>query len=196
MDMDASKAKTALCNYKLSVHAQYHGIDDYPSNMLCTNGYVRVGYKCLPRDSQENSALYFNRCYNFYPFYAYFTNIQSQLLNGYIIEFSFKIDLVNDFCPVPGGDRYLFYAYPHAIIQDQNNNFYYKDIFSEHIEKIEQISLYEWNHIIIESNLRTTPVVNLYINYDMTKPAYSYEIDNNNLNNYILKYVLFCQGKY
>ena len=196
MDMDASKAKTALCNYKLSnFHTQYHGIDDYSSNLLCTNGYVRVGYKCLSKDSQENSALYFNRCYNFYPFYADFTNIQSKLLNGYIIEFSFKIDLVNDFCPVPEGDRYLFYAYPHAIIQDQNNIFYYKDIFSDHTEKIEQISLYEWNYIIIETNLRTTPVINLYINYNMTHPVYSYELNSDNLNNYILKNLLFCQGE-
>jgi len=195
MDMDASTAVTALCNYRLSdFHTQYHDIEDYSSKLLCTSGYVRVGYKCLSKDSQEKSALYFNRCYNFYPFYAYFTNIESKLLNGYIIEFSFKIDLVNDFCSVPEGDRYLFYAYPHTITQDKNNNFYYKDIFSEHISKIEKISLYEWNHIIIEANLKTNPIVNLYINYNMTHPAYSYELNSDNINNYVLKNVLFCQG--
>ena len=198
MNMDSTTVKTALCNYKLSnYHFQYNDISDFPNNLICQNGYIRVGYKCLPRDTQANSAVYFNRCYNFYPFFCKFDDMQNELLNGYIIEFSFKIDLVNDFCSDENDDDdiYYFYAHPHAIIK--NGDFYYRDtVLNTNIltQKLEQISLYEWNHIIIEFNPKNYKI-SLYINYNMTQPSFSYTIDESNLNNYILKSILFCTGE-
>ena len=82
---------TALCNYKIEDH-QYNRPDNFESKLTCLNGKIRVGYKCLSPDSQSNSALYFNRCYNFYPVFAYFDSIKLKFINGYILEFSFKID--------------------------------------------------------------------------------------------------------
>ena len=64
----------------------------------------------------------------------------------------------------------------------------------EQKQKLEQISLYEWNHIIIEFNPKTLKI-NLYINYNMTQPGYSFSIDRTEINNYILKNILFCTGK-
>ena len=198
MHMDETTVKTALCNYKLSsFHFQYNDINNFPQNLVCQNGFIRVGYKCLPRETQVNSAVYFNRCYNFYPFYCKFDDMNNKLLNGYIIEFSFKIDLVNNFCSDENDDEdlYYFYAHPHALIQ--NKEFYYRDtVLNTNIQtqKLEQISLYEWNHIIIEFNPKNYKI-NLYINYNMTKPSFSYTIDISNVNNYILKNILFCTGK-
>ena len=198
MHMDETTVRTALYNYKLSdFHSQYNDISNFPENLICSNGYIRVGYKCLPRESQVNSAVYFNRCYNFYPFYCKFDDMQNKLLNGYIIEFSFKIDLVNYFCSDENDEEniYYFYAHPHAIIQ--NGDFYYQDTVLNTIiqtHKLEQISLYEWNHIIIEFNPKNYKI-NLYINYNLTQPSFSYTIDESDVNSYILKNILFCTGK-
>ena len=112
--------KKALCNYKLSDHHfQYDGINNLTEKIVCQIGYIKVGYKCLRKETQANLAVYVNRCYNFYPFYLKFYDIENKLLNGYFIELSFKIDLLNYFCINEENDeyRYLFYTHPHAIIK-------------------------------------------------------------------------------
>ena len=40
--------------------------------------------------------------------------------DGYILEFSFKLDFVNEFCKKDYKERYIFFAQPHAIIIDKN----------------------------------------------------------------------------
>ena len=199
LDMD-KPIVTALCNYKNDKH-QYNEPNNFEAKLTCTNeSLIRVGYKCFDKKSQEKSALYFNRCYNFYPVYAYFDSIRLRFIEGYILEFSFKIDLVNDFCSRENIDeRYIFFAHPHAIIQDKNDKFYYKDTNYFNIpnfnNKLEQISLYEWNHVIIEFRPKEFKM-NIYLNYNLDEPAYSYSIEESDINNYYLRYLLFCSGNY
>ena len=199
LDMDSPSQNTALCNYILDSNHQYNDPLNFKDKMTCPNGYVRVGYKCFNENLQINSAIYFNRCYNFYPVFAYFEPIKLKFINGYIFEFSFKIDLVNDFCSKEGiKERFIIYAHPHSIFQNQNE-FYYKDTNyinnNEYIDhKLTQVSLYEWNHFIIEFRPKEFKV-NIYINYNMN-PAYSYTIEEEDLNNYYLRNLVFCTGDY
>ena len=197
--LNMDQTVSGMCNYELGSYT-YQGTLEYNSNMICLTGFVRVGFKCLAKDGQENSAIYFNSCYNFYPVYTYFNTISQYLKTGYILELSFKVDLVNDFCPKTGiTERYLLFAHPHAIIQDPNDvkAFYYKD--TNDLSKKSDISLplspYEWNHVIIEFRADEYKV-NIYVNYNMLEPCYSYTINPEDINKYILSYILFCTGKY
>ena len=195
--LDMDETFSGMCNYKLT-HYTYQKPDDFNNNLVCSNDFVRVGFKCLERNGQNNSAIYFNSCYNFYPGYAYFTSISQHLKTGYILEVSFKIDLANDFCPKTGiTERYLLYAHPHAIIQDPNNekDFYYKDTndLSKRSDQTLPLSLYEWNHVIIEFRADELKV-NIYVNYNLLEPCYSYTINSADINNYILSFIAFCLG--
>ena len=199
LDMDYP-IKTALCNYIINKDHDYNEPSNFEEKLTCLNELIRVGYKCFSAESQKKAALYFNRCYNFYPVFAYFDKDKLKFINGYILEFSFKIDLVNDFCSKEGIDeRYIFYAHPHAIFQDKDDKFYYKDTNDlsnkDKNQKLDQISLYEWNHIIIEFNPKELKI-NIYINYNVTDPAYSYIVEESNINDYYIKNVLFCTGEY
>ena len=189
---------SGMCNYELDAYHHYNLPYDYNEMMNCSNGYKRVGFKCLSPQSQVNSAIYFNRCYNFYPVYAKFDTIKEKLKTGYIIEVSFKVDLINEFCSKTDiQERYLFYAHPHAITQDVNDIFYYKDTnyFDVISTKELPLSLYEWNHVIFEFRPDDFKI-NIYINYNMLEPALTVDIESDNINNYILDNLLFCTGKY
>ena len=79
-----------------------HEPSDFKNKLVSQNGHVRVGYKCFTYESQLKSALYFNICHNFHPVYTNYESIKLKKIEGYILEFSFKKDLVNDFCPKGG----------------------------------------------------------------------------------------------
>ena len=98
--------------------------------MVCSSDfYTRVGFKCFPVSSQVNSAIYFNRCYNFLPVYQTFSTSQLELTkNSYTIEFWFKLDKVNEFCSNDIAIRYVFLSYPHSFIQYAGNDDVYYNI--------------------------------------------------------------------
>ena len=195
IDMDF--AKTALCNYDLTnTHHEYYEPDKFPEKLICkddSDHYVRVGYKCLQANGQEKAALYFNRCYNFYPVFAYFNTIKNKIIDGYILEISFKIDLVNEFCSKEE-ERFIFFAHPHSIFQNENDTFFYRDTNNlnskDYDQILDTISSTEWNHIMFEFRPKDL-LINIYINYNMT-PAYSYNIEN--VDKYYIKNLLFCNG--
>ena len=188
------KTDSGICNYELGDYHNYQEPNDFNDKMICLYNYnIRVGFKCFDPTSQINSAIYFNRCYNPYPVYSQFSKINSKMKNGYIFEISFMVDSVNEFCDKVDGDRYLLWAHPHAIIQDKDNNFYYKDLNTDKYT-ILPLSRYEWNHVIFEYN-PTDLLINIYINYDMLAPAISFSIEETNRNDYELSNLAFCQGK-
>ena len=193
--LDLDGPASGICNYELDSYHPYHEPNDFNEKMLCVSDlFVRVGFKCLPKQTQINSAFYVNRCYNPYPVYSQFSSIQTKMTNGYIFEISFKVDFVNEFCDKKGiEERYLLWAQPHAIVLDQDDKFYYKDINNINEKKPLELSKYEWNHVIIEFN-PSDLLINIYINYDMLKPSLSYKIEATSINNYALSNLAFCQG--
>ena len=194
--LDLDETVSGMCNYILDWLHLYQNTTDFDNKMVCSSdSYVRVGFKCFPVSSQVNSAIYFNRCYNFYPIYKTFGTIQQNLTSGYILEISFKVDLVNEFCSKEGIDeRYFLWAEPHAIILDSNDKFYYKDT-NKILERITSLplSLYEWNHVIIEFRPKDL-VINIYVNYNMAQPCFIYQISNEDISKYNLNNVAFCTG--
>ena len=186
---------SGICNYELGDYHSYQEPNNFKDNMICLNNLnVRVGFKCFDPATQINSAIYFNRCYNFYPVYSEFSEIQNKMTEGYIFEISFMVDSVNEFCDKGNGDRYLLWAHPHGIIQDKDDKFYYKDLNDMNNKFDLGLSKYEWNHLIFEFNPNDL-LVNIYINYDMLTPAISYNIERTSINNYELSNLAFCQGK-
>ena len=191
--LDSDEDNSGICNYKLDEFHTYQNTTDFINKMVCSNGYVRVGYKCFEPEKQVKSAFYFNRCYNPYPVFAQELHVD-ELKQGYIIEFSFKVDTVNEFCSKDAIERFLFYAHPHSITQDDQDKFYYRDTnkLDDNTNKKElSLSLYEWNHLVIEFN-KDELKMNIYINYNMLEPAYSYDIKADEINNYYFQNFLFC----
>ena len=193
-DQDENSKNSGICNYELDLDHQYQDPLDFNNKMVCSNQKVRVGFKCFEHSSQVKSAYYFNRCYSFYPGYRDFTNLRTELSQGYIIELSFKVDLVNDFCDKPE-ERYLFFAHPHGITQDLEDKFYYKDTNDLNTLSDDSLplSLYEWNHVIIQFNPKDL-TIKVYANYNMLEPAFSKTIESGDVNNYILSFIIFSTG--
>ena len=193
------------CSYKVD---EYHSLINSPlnyrTNLKCIDGYTNVGYKCLNTQKQIKSALYFNHCYNFLPAYQKFTSHQLEKTeNGYVIEFWFKFDKVNEFCG-NNKDRYVLWIYPHSLIQYANSDIvYYKDLFLSNLDssyspiKLNNIHLYEWNFVMIEYR-KDKGYVKIWINYKTNEPDYSYNIENAFLetDKYNVKAFAFCNGKH
>ena len=195
-DVNSSNDKTAICNYELDLYKSYNGPSNFDQNLVCTGEMVRVGFKCFEKDKQARSALYFNGCYSFYPVFTFFsTQIKSKTIKGYIVEFSFKLDLVNEFCSNKDREeRYIFYIHPHGITLNEKNKFFYKDTnYFDVISTIqlEALSQYEWNNVVIEFNPDKLKI-NVYINYNTLSPALSLDVDSDKINNYNLDSLLFC----
>ena len=39
-------------------------LPNYKTGFVCNGGYYRIAYQCLESDLDENSALFFSKCYN------------------------------------------------------------------------------------------------------------------------------------
>ena len=201
-----TKTDNGFCSYNIGEHQ--NRIDtplNYINNLKCHDGYTRVGYKCLNTENQENSIFYFNHCYNFLPAYKKFTDVQlANFVNDYVVEFWFKFDKVNEFCG-NSKDRYVLWVYPHSLFQYANNDkVYYKDLFLSNVHsstyspvELPSISLYEWNYIFIEYR-KGKGKVNIWINFKMAQPDYSYDIENQYLVNdtYMIRAFAFCNGNH
>ena len=189
------------CSFRVDEnHIQITSPYNYKTTLLCKNGYTRVGYKCLPTAQQEKSSFYFNHCYNFLPAYQRFTTAQlEQTKNGYVVEFWFKLDKVNEFCG-NNKNRYVLWVYPHSLFQYANDDtVYYKDLFlsSNTPIKLNNIHLYEWNFVLFEYR-KSKGKVNIWVNFKSIEPDHSFNIQESyiNSNAYNVKAFAFCNGDY
>ena len=125
--------------------------------------FFQIDYLCKAKP--KNSALFYSRCYNPPNFtFTINNNLQKSILNGYFLEFWFKLDTVLNTCSRIYSKEYLFYANPHSIYLDtENNNFYYNIIGTINTKILNGISLYEWNKILIKATLGSITGQNVYI---------------------------------
>ena len=149
-------------------------LNDYSKgNFTCDENYNQIGYSCFKKDLDENSALFFSRCYNQPNFYGEISNeIKEQLPNGYFYEFWFKLDKVQilNHCETKGNEEYILFSTPHSIYLDRaENKYYYKIIDSIYSSVLDGIHNYEWNKIVIKTTLGVTLGQNVYvyINFDI-----------------------------
>ena len=189
-----SKETSSLCNYKCdSNHQVCNFVTDFPNNLVCNSGYTRVGYKCVPTNTQETSGFYFNRCYNFFPIYKRFSSVMNlKTIDGYAVEFAFKFDKVNEFC-ANNMKRYVFWAYPHVLYQlSGSDNLYYEDIAINYGPiLLSRVHPYEWNYIIIRYQDQT---VSVFVNLKLYEPDVTYSTSSNA--NYNLLAIAFCNGSF
>ena len=186
-----------ICNENFESCNQY--ITNYDSNLKCKSDYSRVGFKCLNKEEQKNAAIYFSSCYNFHSLYKNFQSLEITAFNqSYAIEVWFKLDFVNNFCDedIYNSFTYVLYTYPHALVQIKNTyDIYYKDNYSDSEPvKLNSISLYEWNHVVILYN-KNKGLIQVYVNFN-TEPDYSKNIEENINNDYYLRALAFCNGNF
>ena len=148
-------------------------MSDYLGHYGCTGSDYQVGYQCFPATDNEDSAFFFSRCYNQPNFYGEISlDTKNKFANGYFYEFWFKLDKVQilNHCNTDATEEYLLFSTPHSIYLDLNENqYYYKIIDTIYSSKIDGISDYEWNKIVIKTTLGSTLGQNVYvyINFDI-----------------------------
>lgn len=174
----------ALCNYECEntsncPRSSFAQISDFPSNYLCSSGYRRINYKCIPESQIANSAVYYSSCFNTPNiFHTFSTTSTQKLLGGHILEFWFKVDTVNNSCnsSKTTGKEYYFYSKPHAFYRDYSDSQFYYDIttYGSNQGSLPSVQLYEWNIILIKTEINSTNrEINVYINYNFSSPEYT-----------------------
>ena len=206
-----TQEKNGICNSEISDFLignlnSINEIENYKTSFSCSSGYQLINYKCIENKRIENSAIFFNRCYNQPNFYKTITNDHKNkiIIKGYFIEFWFKIDNICNFCAIPKKNNniemenlYYFYSKPHTIYNNPNNNLWYYQLNdNEIIDKfqIENINQYEWNKIVIETKMKEKEII-LYINFEISDPQIPKIINNNiklNIDKLLLNYISFC----
>ena len=168
-------------------------IESYKLSFSCYSQYQLIDYKCIDESKIENSAIFINRCYNQPNFYIEFSSDnQNDIKKGYFIEFWFKIDNVFNKCNIPNNYLYYFYSKPHTLFFDPVSEiWYYEAIGSNLPTEINNINKYEWNKIVIETNL-INKFVQIYVNFYIREPEMKENFENLNL---MLEYISFCSSE-
>ena len=173
-------------------------LNNYVSGFNCMGGFYRIAYQCYQAELDENSALFFSKCYNSPNFYITIsTETLEKLSWGYYYEFWFKLDHMLTDCKDIGHQQREFYLYstPHSIYLDTTSNlFYYEVIVSTSLNTpISGISDYEWNKVIIRTTLHTTlgQNVDVFLNFDLENPIASFSSISSNID-MKLQYISFC----
>ena len=169
--------------------------------MKCENGYIRIGYKCVPQNNIEVSALFFSKCYNSPNFYRTIsTTTLNQISSGYFYEFWIKLDntlIQQKTCKEAGASpkEYYLYSTPHSIYRDNNDNglYYYQIIDSAYKVNISQLNLELWNIIVIETII-ATPGQNVYVHIYFEKEIQKILSISASIN-MRLQYISFCSRK-
>ncbi|MGL4947853.1 MAG: hypothetical protein ACRC42_00495, partial [Mycoplasma sp.] len=168
----------------------------YPNSFQCQTSFPRINYHCFDEfNSINKGGLFYSRCnkpWNIY--HDMSANFKTHVPNGYTIEMWFTID--NMICPTLGWTdnvKYIFfYAAPHMIYY-LNNQFYYniKNSVTNYETKITGIHAYEWNKIIIMTNLELGNVkVSVYVNFqDLV-----FEVTGAITQDMSLSNIAFCSG--
>ena len=173
-------------------------LNNYVSGYNCMGGFHRIAYQCYEESLDENSALFFSKCYNSPNFFRIIsTDTQDLLSYGYYYEFWFKLDHMLIDCKDidPPEREYYLYSTPHSIYLDTTTNlFYYEVIVSTSLNTpISGISDYEWNKIIIRTTLHTTlgQNVDIFLNFDLQNPIASFQSISSNIDMKLV-YISFC----
>ena len=169
------------------------------TNMQCKGDYLRIGYKCIPKDKNDISALFFSKCYNSPNFYKTIsTSTLSQISSGYFYEFWMKLDntLINKYCAEPGksSKEYYLYSTPHSIyLETDEDAFYYQIINSAYKIKLSGIDRDNWNKIVIETSIATTGQ-NVYVHTNFEKEILPISSISPSIS-MRLQYISFCSRK-
>ena len=187
----------SLCPDNVQSCPSYNLIN-YKSGFICKGGYYRIAYQCLDTSLDENSALFFSKCYNSPNFYRTLsTSTQNKLSYGYYYEFWLKLDNMLINCKdLPNQPReYYLYSTPHSIYLDTTNNLFYYEITVDTSlnTQISGISDYEWNKIIIRTTLHPSlgQNVDIFLNFDFKNPIVSINGISSNTDMKLL-YISFC----
>ena len=173
-------------------------LDNYQSGFTCMGSYYRIAYQCLESGLDENSALFFSKCYNSPNFYRTITpQTQEKLSYGYYYEFWFKFDkMLSDCADISVQSReYYLYSTPHSIYLDTSSNLFYYEISvaSSYNAQISGFSDYEWNKVIIRTTLHATlgQNVDVFLNFDFKNPIASFSGISTNIDMKLV-YISFC----
>ena len=175
-----------------------NNLANYKNGFSCNGGYYRIAYQCIEQSLDENSALFFSKCYNSPNFYRTIsTTTQEKLSYGYFYEFWFKLDNMLINCKdLPNQPReFYLYSTPHSIYLDTTTNLFYYEITvaTSYNTQISGISDYEWNKIIIRTSLHPSigQNVDIYLNFDFKNPIASFSGISTSIDMKLL-YISFC----
>ena len=190
-----------ICNSNCPENVQTcpsNNLQNYKNGFVCNGGFYRIAYQCIEQSLDENSALFFSKCYNSPNFYiSISTSTQEKLSYGYFYEFWFKLDnlLVNCKDLENQPREYYLYSTPHSIYLDTTTNLFYYEITvaTSYNTQISGISDYEWNKIIIRTSLHPSigQNVDIYLNFDFKNPIASFSGISTNIDMKLL-YISFC----
>ena len=175
-----------------------NNLNNYRTGFSCIGGFYRIAYQCYDSSLDENSALFFSKCYNSPNFYRTIsTTTQEKLSYGYYYEFWIKLDNMLINCKdLPSQPReYYLYSTPHSIYLDTTTNLFYYEISvaTSYNTQISGISEYEWNKIIIRTTLHPSlgQNVDIYLNFDFNNPIVSFSGISSSIDMKLL-YISFC----
>ena len=189
-----------ICNSECPDNVQNcpsFSLNNYGNGFVCMGGFYRIAYQCIDSQYDENSALFFSKCYNSPNFYRIIsTETQDKLSYGYYYEFWFKLDHILTDCKDIDHQQkeYYLYSTPHTMYLDTTTNiFYYEISGTTSNSQISGISDYEWNKIIISTTLDPTigQNVEVYLNFDFENPRASFPSISSSVD-MTLKYISFC----
>ena len=190
-----------ICNSQCPENVQTcpsNNSNNYVSGFVCNGGYYRIAYQCLDQSLDENSALFFSKCYNSPNFYRMLSeNTKSKLSYGYYYEFWLKLDhMLTDCKDIPHQSReFYLYSTPHSIYLDTTTNLFYYEISvaTSYNTQISGISDYEWNKIIIRTTLHPSigQNVDIFLNFDFKNPIVSFSGISSSIDMKLL-YISFC----
>ena len=149
----------------------------------CGSNYERAYYKCLHNTKVDKSALYFNSFYGFSPLEI---DLSAMNIQSHYFEFWMKFDNINTKTNSriqSSSQLYYLYADPHIIKKNLKENAYYyyymsyaNPLLPVEVKgnKLNSISTYEWNRIIIHTVISDTDdtLIQLYLNYEFTNPEF------------------------
>ena len=194
-------ANVGICNSQCPDNVQTcpsNNLNNYRSGFVCNGGYYRIAYQCLDSSLDENSALFFSKCYNSPNFYRTLSEqTKSKLSYGYYYEFWFKLDnMLTDCKDIPHQPReFYLYSTPHSIYLDTTSNLFYYEISvaTSYNTQISGISDYEWNKIIIRTTLHPSlgQNVDVFLNFDFKNPIVSFSGISTSIDMTLL-YISFC----
>ena len=168
---------TKQCPGSSSAH-----LKDYPTNFKCEDNTYRIGFHCVNKQYNLQSALFFSKCYNS-PNFSVKIDSESQYLfrTGYFLEFWIKLDKMLNECQdgfKTNIKEYYFRSVPHSIYMNTSTNiFYYQFKETKLINEISGLNEYEWNKFYIRTKIDERQI-DLFLNFEIANPKFTFNEDN------------------